>query len=231
MKRTVLSLILASALALPGLRAQDIAQKPHIEVKGHAEQYFEPNEIYIQVTLSEKDSKGKISVSQQERKLLGIAKKLRIPARDVELMGGNSRYARYFWRKNQNQTTKTYRLKTHTTRQANRLLYELDGAAFSQARITKVDRSDREKLLKGLEIQAIKEAKARAATLLKSIGNRVGPALKVVQHRSTPPLPSLYTLNGAMPRLGNPYRGHAFDSIGFKKIKYESDIEVWFAIE
>lgn len=83
-------------------------------------------------------------------------------------MGGDSRYAQHFWRRNRSETTKTYRLKTHSVQQASQLLYELDRAAFSAARIAAVARSDAQ------EVQAIKNAKARAQRLLEAIGSEAG---------------------------------------------------------
>ncbi len=231
MKKSLLSLLLALTLSLP-IWAQSIEQRPHIEVYGHAEGEFEPDEIYIQVRLSERDSKGKIPVFQQEKALFKIAARLKISKGDVELMGGDSQYAMYFWRKDQNQTVKVYRLKTHSALQASRLLYEWDRAKVSQARIEKVGRSDAEKLRKALEIKAIKDAKERARHLMQSIGNRIGKPLKVIQHRGYSHgmrVKNSYVLNDG--GGGNPYDAQQFGQLGFKRIKYESDIQVWFEIE
>lgn len=231
MKKPLLSLLLALALGLP-IWAQSIEQRPHIEVYGHAEGTFEPDEIYIQVKLSEGDRKGKIPVWQQEKTLLKIAARLKIPKSDMALMGGNSQYAQYFWRKDQNQTAKIYRLKTHSALQASRLLYELDRAKVNQARIAKVDRSDAEKLRKALEVKAIKDAKERARRLMQSIGNQLGKPLKVMQPKGYSHgmrVANSYMLDGG--GGDNPYDAQQFGLLGFKRIQYESDIEVWFEIE
>ncbi len=233
MKKSFLLLLTALALCLR-LIAQELDKKPHIEVYGHSEETFEPNEIYIRVVLSEGDKKGKVTVFQQEKTLLKIADRLEIPKQDIQLISGNTQYETYFWRKSQSQTTKVYQIKIHSALQAGQLLYELDRAEFKQAKIIKVSRSDVEKLIKDLEIKAVKDARERANVLTRSIGSKIGKSLKIIcrkDYSNKYPKAISYRMANDIKTAGNPYNAQQFGQFEFEKIKYDADVEVWFEID
>jgi uncharacterized protein YggE len=71
MNRTLLvtGLILAS-LTNTLAQTKTFIDQPYIEVGGYADTLVTPNEIYIKIIISEKDSKDRTSVEEQENKMI-----------------------------------------------------------------------------------------------------------------------------------------------------------------
>lgn len=75
MKRIIL--LAAAALIACGAVAQTNETYPsYVQVTGSAEREIEPDEFYLAVTINERDSKGKISIEQQQREMVAALKKL-----------------------------------------------------------------------------------------------------------------------------------------------------------
>lgn len=77
-------MIAAAALLLSApLFAQEknFIDQPYLEVNGRAEMEVAPDEIYVRITINEQDSKGKVTVLQQEKDMVRRLKDLGI---DVE---------------------------------------------------------------------------------------------------------------------------------------------------
>ena len=75
MKRIIL--LAAAALIACGAVAQTNETYPsYVQVTGRAEREIEPDEFYLAVTINERDSKGKISIEQQQRGMVAALKKL-----------------------------------------------------------------------------------------------------------------------------------------------------------
>lgn len=65
----------------------------YIEVNGVAEREVAPNEIYLSITINERDSKGKISIDEQQREMVAVLKKLGVkPAEQLKMLDLTSSY-------------------------------------------------------------------------------------------------------------------------------------------
>ena len=72
-------MIAAAALLLSApLFAQEknFIDQPYLEVNGRAEMEVAPDEIYVRITINEQDSKGKVTVLQQEKDMVRRLKDL-----------------------------------------------------------------------------------------------------------------------------------------------------------
>lgn len=108
MKRVIL--FLAAAMMAIGAQAQVFAEQAfpsYVEVNGVAEREIEPNLIYLTITINERESKGRITVDEQEQDMiralrsLGIDTKEQLRVNDIS----SSRLKR-----SQAVTTKSYQL-------------------------------------------------------------------------------------------------------------------------
>ena len=83
-------IFLAAAFQLVALSvsAQQAETFPsYIEVNGVAEKEIAPNEIYLSITINERDSKGKISIDEQQRDMVAVLKKLGVkPAEQLKML-------------------------------------------------------------------------------------------------------------------------------------------------
>ena len=80
---TVAALLLFSA-NIVSAQEKNFIDTPYIEVTGKAEMEVVPDEIYVGITINEKDNKGKVSVDQQEQEMFKQLKEIGI---DVEKEG------------------------------------------------------------------------------------------------------------------------------------------------
>ena len=76
MKR--LFVLIAAVLSCGLASAQNTGNQNYIEVNGKAEMEVVPDEIYIAITINEKDNKGKVSIDQQEKAMFRSLKSLGI---------------------------------------------------------------------------------------------------------------------------------------------------------
>ena len=68
--KKVFLITLALLVAAGNLIAQDTGSRDYIEVTVEIEKEFTPDEIFIAITINEKDSRGKASVLEQEKQMM-----------------------------------------------------------------------------------------------------------------------------------------------------------------
>lgn len=230
---TLFVAILFVSTLTPSL-AQEKEPTPHIEVTGTARLDIMPDEIFVSITLREREEgKKKISVEQQEMELKSGLKGIGIELDNLSLSDSESDYVKIRFRKKEVITTKQYTLKLSTAEEVSKTFEKLDELNILDAFISKTERSDIVELRKQLRIDAIKAAKDKADYLLNAIGEETGHALEV--------------------RENNPDFGYRFNSyanniqsyavyedsdaeeslpeIGFEKIRLEASIYVKFEIK
>ncbi|MBQ5853722.1 MAG: SIMPL domain-containing protein, partial [Rikenellaceae bacterium] len=108
MKRVIL--LLAAVLLAVGVQAQDPSEQAFpsfVEVSSRADRDVAPNQVFLSITINERESKGRITVEEQERdmvaalKALGIKTNLHLRVSDMSSS---------LLKRNQAVTTKTYQL-------------------------------------------------------------------------------------------------------------------------
>lgn len=79
MKKFIIVAAIIAATPFAGKsQSKNFIDQPYIEVTGHADSLVTPNEIFIKITISERDSKDKISVEEIESKMVEGLKTLSI---------------------------------------------------------------------------------------------------------------------------------------------------------
>ena len=104
-------MIAAAALLLSApLFAQEknFIDQPYLEVNGRAEMEVAPDEIYVRITINEQDSKGKVTVLQQEKDMVRRLKDLGI---DVEKKLVVQDMSSDLFKRKDVSTSKTYQLE------------------------------------------------------------------------------------------------------------------------
>ncbi|TDL99225.1 MAG: hypothetical protein C4K58_08075 [Flavobacteriaceae bacterium] len=217
-----------------GLQAQnfEFQNKSFIEVQGESKKEIEPDEIYINIYLSEDQSKGKETVAVQEKKLMAIVSKLGIDAKNLVLTGGSSQYNNYLVNRDGNSTYKSYSLKTKSALEASKVLYELDLAKVNGASIGSVDHSQRKTFEAETRIAAIKDAKAKAKELTSALGNTLGNPLVIREsnyYNAPVYAKAAYAMDAAVEAAGTPY-DQGFEDMSYKKITIQSTVNATFEI-
>lgn len=160
----------------------------YIEVTGVAEKEVAPNEIYLSITINERDSKGKISVDEQQREMLAALKKLGVkPDSQLKMVDLTSSYF-----KRGNALAKAqYELKLGSAVEVAKVWRALDGLGISQVTVTKVSHTDLEKFKAETRTEAIRAARDNARALAEAIDQKAGKCFWIADYSS--PVRAVYT--------------------------------------
>jgi len=155
----------------------------YIEVNGYADTMIVPNEIYIQITLSEEDTKDRVSLEEMERKLVAGLKSLGIKTeKDLSTSNLQSSYQYHVLKSADVLKKKEYKLKVGDAVMATRVFMKLEELKFGNAEIEKVAHSEIAKIRNACRSKAILNAKEKAHALTTSIGQKVGAALLITDY-------------------------------------------------
>ena len=135
-------MIAAAALLLSApLFAQEknFIDQPYLEVNGRAEMEVAPDEIYVRITINEQDSKGKVTVLQQEKDMVRRLKDLGI---DVEKKLVVQDMSSDLFKRKDVSTSKTYQLEVNSATQLAHVFQALQAVGISDASIERTDVSN-----------------------------------------------------------------------------------------
>lgn len=181
MKKMMLVLAALVVVAASASAQQTEAFPSYIEVTGVAEKEVAPNEIYLSITINERDSKGKISVDEQQREMLAALKKLGVkPDSQLKMVDLTSSYF-----KRGNALAKAqYELKLGSAVEVAKVWRALDGLGISQVTVQKVSHTDLEKFKAETRTEAIRAARDNARALAEAIDQKAGKCFWIADYSS-----------------------------------------------
>ncbi len=153
----------------------------YISVTGSAERDVTPDEIYVGITIDESDSRnGKITVAEQERRMVAELKKLGIDVdKDLQVGDISGDLKSYVLRRDRVQTQKNYVLKVGDAATLGKVFQSLAAIDISRMNLIKATRSDIEQIRLELRAEAMKSARRSADTLAEAIGQKAGKAFMI----------------------------------------------------
>lgn len=224
-------LLMVTALAANS-QTKNYIDQPYIEVSGSADTLVTPNEIFIRIILSEKDTRDRVAIEELELKMLTALKTLNIDIeKDLTASDMMSNFKYYILKNRDVIKTKTYSLKVKDATTASQVFIKLEENEISNSYIERVDHTDIENLKNAMRTKAISDAKTRAIALTKSIGQTVGLAIHIVDVANNNE--QLQGRARATSKLDLMYKKSKDDlpKIEFEKIKIESNINVKFVLK
>jgi uncharacterized protein YggE len=221
-------------LAMPVMlsaQTKNFLDTPYLETSARIDTLVSPDKIYLNITIREKDSKGRKSVEEQENKM---AQKLKSLGIDIEkqltIKDLASNYKKYFLRSKEVLKSKQYSLLVYDGLTAGKVMAGLDDLAIANTYLEKTEYSKMDELELTLKSRAVKKAKKKADALTKPLGQKVGAAIHIMD-----------TSQPYYPRYNQPrmeMKAMAMDEaviepldIGFEKIKVESTVNIKFALQ
>ena len=179
-KMTVLALILLS-FTLANSQNKNFIDQPYIEVSGNADTLVTPNEIFIRILSSEKDTKDRVSIEELEQKMVATLKDLPLDTeKDLTTSDMTSNFKFYLLKSKDVIKTKLYTLKVSDAVIASKVFIKFEEIGISNTSIERVDHSDLENIRNIMRTKAIADAKARAISLTRSLNQTVGAAIHIV---------------------------------------------------
>jgi len=229
---TITLALLISINAYP--QTKNFIDLPYIEVNGYADTLVTPNEIYIKITISERDTRDRIPLEEQEHKMVEILKGLSIDT-DKQLttsdMGSNFKF--YLLKSKDIIKSKSYILKVGTAMIASKVFTALEEIEISNSSIDRVDHTDLDIIKNRMRTRAVLDAKERASALTKPLEQTVGNAIHIADEGNF-----TQSLQGKV--MGVQIRGFSSldkgknyepPTIEFEKIKISSTVNVKFVIK
>ena len=233
MKKLLLTMaVLFAAVSFSSAQSKDFIDQNYIEITGRADMEVSPDEIYINITINEKDNKGKISVEQQEKDMFRRLKALGIDLeKNLTVQDMSSDLKTYLLKKNAVMTTKSFQLKINSTEMLAKVFQTLGEAGIADVNISKTAISNIQELRKEIRVQAAKAAQDNAASLAEAVGRKLGKALYIQDFGYTP---RYFYSNVAMAKsavMADGVAQEAAPSLEFEKVRIEMSVMIRFALE
>lgn len=232
MKKIVLSLAALAAVALSAA-AQDFkeAYPSYIQVTGRAEKEVAPDLFYLSITVNEKDSKGKLSVENQQRDMISALQKLGV---DTEKKLTVANRSSEYYKRTTALASARYQLELGSAAMVERVLAALSDLGISNASISRVSHTDIDRLKEEVRTAAVKNAQSSAASLAETLGQKIGDCFYIYDS-NTDVAPAFYN-NSVMARgtakLAIYDAAEAVEeSPEFKNIKLEYSVQAKFILK
>ena len=215
------------------VQAQDIHNRPCIDVSGKAEMFVDPDEIILSIVINEKDYSKKTTLEKLEKEMIKSLKEIGINTKkNLTVVDLSSDIHHYKFKKNEVKLSKTYRLKTSSAKEATKALIALEEVGISEINIAQVKCTKIEDYKNETRAMAMKDAHKKAKTLTDAIGQPLGKAIYISESdytnvRNYPRL-MMSKSNGVME---DAVAESEIADISFEKIKIESRVQIKFALE
>lgn len=181
MKKLTLLAFLLSSVLLANSQTKNFIDQPYIEVDGNADTLVTPNEIYIHIILSEKDTRDKVSIEELEQKMVSALKGLELDIeKDLTTSDMTSNFKFYLLKSKGVIKTKIYTLKVSEAVTVSKVFMKLEETGISNTSIERVDHSDLDNLKNIMRTKAIINARERAVALTKPLNQTIGSAIHIV---------------------------------------------------
>ena len=175
MKRVIL--LFAAVLMALGVQAQSEQAFPSfVEVSSSAYREVAPNMVYLSITINERESKGRITVEEQERDMVAVLKKLGIDTKtDLRVSDLSSSQLK----RSQAVKTKSYQLKMTDVALVGSVYIALNEIGIATINIENVTNTNRDSIEDELRVEAMRNARANAKLMAEAIDQTIGKAFYI----------------------------------------------------
>lgn len=187
--------LISAAIITPVSTWAQTEVRPYITQNTTCEEKVTPDELYLSITINEKDNKGKHSVEELQTKMIETLKNLGIDidnALTLNYMGSEIAYTS-FRRNITPRTSATYMLKLGSATTMQKVINKLEGHGITNIQLTRTNYSKENEIYKELGARAMKQAKQEAENLATAIGQSIGAAIRISS--------SKYSTGTAQPRI------------------------------
>ncbi len=235
MKSLIVTSILIFVFISGETQSKNFIDQPYLEVNGSADTLVTPDEIYIRIAISEADTRNRISVEEQEIKMVNLLKSLGIDTeKDLSATGIFSNFRYYLLKNKDILKTKQYMLKVKDALTATKVFIYLEQLEISNASIEKVDHSQRENIKNLVRSKAIVNAKDHAVAIVKPLDQTVGNAIHIADDEDYNNNNSLLQGRADIVTTAYGFKNKVNEAdlpnIEFDKIKISANIKVKFIL-
>ncbi len=229
--KKILLLVVAAWSLLPAAAQSHENFPSRVEVTGQADREVTPDEFYLSITLAERDSKGKVTLEEQQRAMNAALRKAGV---DVDKQLTRTDLTSAFFKRRTALATATFELKLSSPAEVAKVWTALDALAVSELTLARVSHSEIERLREEVRIEAMRNARERARTLAEAIGQQIGKCFYISDYSGNS-LPTVYNaapLARAMKAAdGVAEEEGAFDDLAYQKIRLDYRLTAHFVLE
>ena len=159
-------------------QSKNYLDMPYIETSAKVDTLVIPDKIYFNITITEKDTKGKVSVEELESKmndklkLLGISIEKQLSLNDL-----SSDFEKKFLKLQDILKVKNYTLIVHDAKIVSQVIIGLEEVEVSNVFVEKTEYSKSDEMILYLKNKAVIKAKNQAISMTKSINQKIGNAI------------------------------------------------------
>jgi len=214
---------------------KNFIDQPYLETSAKVDTLVQPDLIYIDILITEKDSRNRESVEELETKMALELQSLGVNIdKQLILSDLSSNFKKYFLQQKDVLKSKSYELEVYDAITAGKVLVGLEEVGISNVNLNRTEYSKIEDLKLELKSKAILKAKVQAESLVKPLNQSISGVLYISDkfnqsnnYYENSELEEIVVLGYSGRKNENPQP----IAIEFKKIKVESQIEVKFKIE
>lgn len=184
MRKDIITAGIIATLLLFAAPTDSTAQtttEAYIDINTTVEREVIPNELYLQITISEKDYKGKKSLEEMQEAMIGALKINRIDIPEcltLNYMGSEVGY-KAFSKSIKSQTEATYMLRLNDVATMQSVIASLEERQISDIELVRTRFTGEKELKAEMGIEAMRLAKEEAQMLAGAIGQEAGKALTI----------------------------------------------------
>lgn len=208
---------------------KNFIDQPYLETSVKVDTMVVPDRIYLNILLTEADTKGRTSVEELENRMAARLKSLGIDLdTQLSLSDLGSDFKKYFLRKTDIQKEKAFTLLVYDGLTVGKVLKGMEAIGISNISLQKTEYSELEKLKMALRIKGIVEAKDQGSKLVAAIDQKLGRALHIQEFETSYINPR--GVSALKMEMADADKYQPLD-VEFSKIRVEARLAVKFAIE
>jgi uncharacterized protein YggE len=188
MKKLIFTIAALTIIIFHGFAENDSSNpndQNYIEVNGYAEEKITPDQIYISISIDEKDFKDR-KLENIEAEMIKKLEKIGINVSENLLVKDYiSNFKEYWIKKSDILMAKDYELLVNDAQTAGKVFTELEKIGISNISVARLDHSKLEELKKDVQVKAIKAAKEEALMLVKALGQSLGKAIYIREYNTS----------------------------------------------
>jgi uncharacterized protein YggE len=177
-----LSVVLLMSVIAFSASAQTTEMIPTVAVNGQSRIRVLPDEIYLSIRLDESDTKGRLPIEEQRRKMFSALKRAGVDAeKQLSVQDMSSSY----FRRSRSLEATLYELKLSSAEAVRKVFDELDAAGITNVNVTRTSHSNMEGLRSEARQKAIQNAQQRAREPAEAIGQSIGACYEISDYTTS----------------------------------------------
>jgi uncharacterized protein len=234
MKALIILLVAGISVITASGQGKNFIDQNYIEVNGSFDTLVVPDEIYIGISISEKDSRDHQSVEEQEARMITELRSLGIDVeKNLKSKDMTSNFRTYFLKGKEVIKSRHYILKVNDAFTAGKVFKLLEDLDISNSQLFRIDLSNIKNIRNDARTMAVANATERALALLKPLHQELGKAIYISDNETYGSSANLYgsTASQMDEIVVSGYKKDEPAKIDFQPVKITANVMVRFELK